>query len=135
MKTEATAIDILSRRQQADPRWIEFQNKGYALREKDGDTAVALYYKDAFITDFIQTKIDIEEVLKEATAHWREITRRATPRWCRNCVHWGYLGQWQGNCEKHLWPANKYGEDADAGDCPDYEDKAAKYQTTAAKEK
>lgn len=73
MKTEATAIAILSRRQAADPRWVEFQNRGYTLQDKDGDQAVALYYKDAFITDFMQTKVDIEEVLAEATAHWREI--------------------------------------------------------------
>jgi len=56
-----------------NPRWVELLGRGYNLRDKDGDAAVALYYKDAFITDFNQTKVTMEEVINEAEQHWQQI--------------------------------------------------------------
>ncbi len=58
---------------ETDARWAELQSRGYNLRDRDGDVAVSLYYKEAFITDFNQTKVTMEEVIKEAEQHWQEI--------------------------------------------------------------
>ena len=45
---------------------------------------------------------------------------------CRNCIYWYQTYGWKGNCKKHLWPKDKYGEDADPTSmgCEDYADKA-----------
>ena len=135
MNTEVTAIDILTRNQKADPRWVECQNRGYALRERDGDVAVCLYYKDAYITDFNQTRVTIEEVLKEAEAHWLEITRPTTIRWCRHCIYWRQVHTWTGTCVLHSWEKDRWSQDADAGHCPDYVDRRGgipQYQVVSA---
>lgn len=57
-----------------DPRWAELQGRGYNLRDTDGDVGVALYYKEAFINDYGQTKVDMSEIIKDAQEHWQEIT-------------------------------------------------------------
>lgn len=44
-------------------------------------------------------------------------------KWCRNCIHWQSHG-WRGNCARHHWERELYGQDADARDCQDYFDKA-----------
>ena len=56
-----------------NPRWVELQNMGYNLRDKDGDVAVVLYFKEAYITDFNQTKGIMDEIIKEAEQHRQEI--------------------------------------------------------------
>ena len=58
---------------EVNPQWLELQSRGYNLRDKDADVAVELYFKEAYITDFNQTKVTMDEVIKEAEEHWREI--------------------------------------------------------------
>jgi hypothetical protein len=48
---------------------------------------------------------------------------------CRECVHWYYTTLRQGNCDPHHADRDNWSEDADAGDCPEYEDRYEKYRT------
>lgn len=87
-----------------DPRWAELQSRGYNLREVDGDVAVALYYKEAFINDYHQTKVDMGEIIADAQEHWQEIMENVDGlRHCRNCVQWHYTEQRMGNCFIKRW--------------------------------
>jgi small-conductance mechanosensitive channel len=119
---------------ETNPRWTELLSRGYNLRDKDGDVAVELYFKEAYITDFNQTKVTMEEVIKEAEQHWQEIMGDITHRLCRNCIEWRDTQQWKGNCNKHPWEHDRYSQDATATGCEDYLDKYAKYQAASAKE-
>jgi len=109
-----------------DPRWTELQSRGYNLRDMDGDVAVALYYKEAFINDYHQTKVDMGEIIKDAQGHWQEIMENVGgPKHCRNCVHWHYTGEFRGNCFLRRWDKNKYSQDAtpDNMGCKEYADR------------
>ena len=105
-----------------DPRWAELQSRGYNLRDKDGDAAVELYFKGAYITDFNQTKVSMDEIIKEAQEHWQEITRDMGPKHCRNCAHWHYTAEFRGNCWLRRWEHDKYSQEAAPSDmgCKEY---------------
>lgn len=86
-------------------RWVELQNMGYNLKEKDGYAPISLYFKEAYITDFNQTNVTIEEIIQEAEIHHREISGD-----------------------------NECSEDATVNGCEDYNDKCTKYQVAPTKE-
>jgi hypothetical protein len=109
-------------------------DRGYNLRDIDGDVATALYFKEAYITDFNQTKVTMEEIIKAAEEHWHEIMGETTPRLCRNCIQWRDTQRWKGNCNKHPWEHDRYSQDATATGCEDYANRYAEYKTVLAKE-
>jgi hypothetical protein len=111
-----------------DPRWTELQSRGYNLRDKDGDAAVELYFKGAYITDFNQTTVSMDEVIKEAEEHWQEITKDMSPKYCRHCTEWRSTYAPKGNCNKHPWEHDRYSQDASANGCEDYVDKYKQYE-------
>jgi hypothetical protein len=47
---------------------------------------------------------------------------------CCNCEEWYLTKPFMGNCPIHHWKEDKYSQDADAGDCPDFKDRYAKYE-------
>jgi hypothetical protein len=109
-----------------DPRWTELQSRGYNLRDVDGDVAVALYYKEAFINDYTQTKVDMGEIITDAQEHWQEIMQNVDGlRHCRNCAHWHYTAEFRGNCWLCHWDKDKYSQDAtpDSMGCKEYADR------------
>ena len=109
-----------------DPRWAELQSRGYNLRDVAGDVAVALYYKEAFINDYHQTKVDMDEIIKDAQEHWQEIMENVGgPKHCRNCVQWHYTAEFRGNCFLRHWDKDKYSQDAtpDNMGCKEYADR------------
>jgi len=62
---------------------------------------------------------------REKKAKMKEATK--TMDQCRNCIHWRQVGDWTGNCRKHPWTKNKYGDDATPTSmrCEDYVDRHA----------